>query len=180
MVLKRPDLCGLLGISSWTAIQVWLGEVVTPAYTELINDYLRGFESSGDRNPIGDKAIKECFVRHAQQMENMVEQRVSEMQNGIQLIFDKARWISRNHYEHFIVEAVALDRIAERKEPQHYYIANKAWARDPVKLFGNMFELTDTLCYNWWKTAETELWASDDSDVPFTNAEDVPGHAGQA
>jgi hypothetical protein len=34
-------------------------------------------------------------------------------------------------------------------------------------------QLANTSLYR--KTAETEMWASDDSDVPYTDGEDVPG-----
>lgn len=118
------------------------------------------------------------------------------------------------HYQHFIIEATAMDRLCERERgPNKHHIANKAWSRHPTTLYTHMYELTDALCHNWWyvfssfpfllsslpphsrcdmvirhhgitdrlllipacrKPAETEMWDSDDSDVPFSHPDDVP------
>jgi hypothetical protein len=107
-----------------------------------------------------------------------------------------------------------MDRRSSLQSPEKNHIADKEWAKNPVKLFANMFELTEALCHNYWyvlsslstgktppwaptfsrrlrrtkissqianivlvyrKPAETEMWDSDDSDIPYTDAEDVPG-----
>ncbi|KAK4105944.1 hypothetical protein N658DRAFT_504001 [Parathielavia hyrcaniae] len=79
------------------------------------------------------------------------------------------------HYEHFIVDAIAMDRLSARQFPQKRHLTTMEWAQHLVKLFANMYELTEAICHNYWKTAETEMWPSDDSDVPYTDGEDVPG-----
>ncbi|KAL2137025.1 hypothetical protein VTI74DRAFT_10501 [Chaetomium olivicolor] len=176
MVLKRPELCQALGISSWTAVQVWLGEVVMAAYAELQRDYLRLFEARSERSPPGNHATKVAFVRQSQHIEGLVQRRMAEIENDVHPSVNKSSWGTAQHYLRFVVEAVALDRVAARREPQPYQMANKEWSHDPVMLAANMYELTDAICHNFWKPAETELWDSDDSDVPYTDARDIPGH----
>ncbi|KAG7292711.1 hypothetical protein NEMBOFW57_002749 [Staphylotrichum longicolle] len=175
MVLKRWQICRLLGFNSWTAIQVWLDDVVRPASQELNRDYLAPFEARGERNPPGDRHTKEFFVRFAEDFDRVVERRVTELEQGVQSHPRKNNWGTRQHYKHFIVEALALDRRSAMRSPEKSHIADREWAEDPVKLFANMYELTEALCHNYWKPAETEMWASDDSDVPYTDGDDVPG-----
>jgi hypothetical protein len=57
---------------------------------------------------------------------------------------------TKRHYEQFVVEAVAMDRLAARQSPQGTHIAAREWAREPVKLFATMYELTETVCRNYW------------------------------
>lgn len=84
MVLKRWQICRLLGFNSWTAIQVWLDDVVRPAFQELNRDYLAPLEARGERNPPGDRHIKEFFVRFAEDFDRVVERRVMELEQGVQ------------------------------------------------------------------------------------------------
>lgn len=82
MALKRWEICQLLGFNSWTAVQVWLDEVVGTAFADLIRDYLEPFAARGERNPPGSRAIKEFFVRFAEDLDRRVERRVSELEAG--------------------------------------------------------------------------------------------------
>lgn len=36
------------------------------------------------------------------------------------------------------------------RSPEKSHIADREWAEDPVKLFANMYELTEALCHNYW------------------------------
>jgi hypothetical protein len=89
MVLKRREICELLGFNSWTAVQVWLADVVSPAFTELIRDYLQPFADQGLRNPTGTSDIKELFVLSANDLDQVVERRVSELAKGMDFHPDK-------------------------------------------------------------------------------------------
>ncbi|KAK4151502.1 hypothetical protein C8A00DRAFT_45313 [Chaetomidium leptoderma] len=175
MVLKRWEICQVIGFNSWTAVQVWLDDVVDAAFVELIDDYLAPLDVLGERSPPAGQAIKEYFVRFAEDFDRRVERRMSELENGMLSRPNKNGWDIRRHYERFIVEAVALDRLSARRWPEKNHMAAKSWAEEPVKLFANMYELTEAICHNYWKPAETEMWASDDSDVPYTDAGDLPG-----
>ncbi|KAK4234061.1 hypothetical protein C8A03DRAFT_47519 [Achaetomium macrosporum] len=188
MVLKRPEICELSGFTSWTAVQVWLTDVVDTVYKEFVGDYLKRFYNQGVRAPQGGEALKQQFVGFAADYENMVKRRVEEMENGVELppisLLPNAQrrnikrhWNLVQHYEHFIVEAVAKDRFHARHEPldaERNHICTKYWAADPVELFGRMYELTEALVHNYWKPT-TDEWDSDDSDVPYTDAADLPG-----
>ncbi len=95
---------------------------------------------------------------------------------------------------------MALDRLAEARAPHRHHIANKEWSRDEDTIYYYMYELTESICHNHWcvfeprprimtvpdlmtdrsalcgntrKPAETELWDSDDSDVPYSDPHDV-------
>ena len=57
---------------------------------------------------------------------------------------------TKDHYEHFIIEALALDRLSARQDPERNHISTREYAREPVKLFANMYELTDAICHNHW------------------------------
>lgn len=84
MVLKRPQICRLLGFNSWTAVQVWLDSVVRPAFQELSRDYLEPFAAVGMRSPPGDRHIKKFFERFVQDFDRAVERRASEIGQGVQ------------------------------------------------------------------------------------------------
>ncbi len=197
MVLKRPEICEAIGFNSWTAVQVWLDDVVSPAFDELIRDYLEPFAVRGQRNPPGTRETKDYFISFASDLDRVVERRVSELEQG--LVYDPNKtgckiispifWFSvlpqspnvalatragdtRQHYEHFIIEALAMDRLTV--SPYQNHISTKEWADEPISLFATMFELTDTICHNYWKPAESEMWDSDDSDVPYTDGRDLP------
>lgn len=61
------------------------------------------------------------------------------------------KWIigdNRHHYRHFVVQALALDRVSARNQPWKNHITTRHWARDPVKLFAIMYDLTNTICHN--------------------------------
>ena len=47
-------------------------------------------------------------------------------------------------YEHFIIEATALDRFRESHRSHQHHIASKEWSRDPAMLFANMYEITSS------------------------------------
>lgn len=36
------------------------------------------------------------------------------------------------------------------RSPEEEHIADRGWSEDPVKLFANMYELTEALCHNYW------------------------------
>lgn len=57
---------------------------------------------------------------------------------------------TKRHYEQFVVEALAMDRLAARQSPQRNHIAGREWSREPVKLFATMYELTEAVCHNYW------------------------------
>ena len=59
---------------------------------------------------------------------------------------------TKDHYEHFIIEALASDRLSAREEPERSrnHISTREFAREPVKLIANMYELTDAICHNHW------------------------------
>ena len=57
---------------------------------------------------------------------------------------------TRQHYEHFIIEALAMDRRSSLRSPEKRHMADKEWSEDPVKLMANMYELTEALCHNYW------------------------------
>jgi hypothetical protein len=82
MPLKRWEMCQVLGFNSWTAVQVWLGDVAGDAFAELIRDYLAPFAVRGERNPPGTTAIKAFFVRFAEDLDRRVERRVAELEAG--------------------------------------------------------------------------------------------------
>jgi hypothetical protein len=65
---------------------------------------------------------------------------------------------TKRHYEQFVVEAVAMDRLAARQSPQGNYIAAREWSREPVKLFATMYELTETVCHNYWCVFLSIFW----------------------
>jgi hypothetical protein len=82
MVLKRPELCRVTGFNSWTDIELWIRDIVAPAYHELVEDYLKAFKDRGEKDPGGNGAIKEYFVRFAYDIEKLVTKRAAEMQSG--------------------------------------------------------------------------------------------------
>jgi hypothetical protein len=90
MVLKRREMCRVIRFNSWTAVMVWLDEVVGDAFMELIHDYLKPFEERGERNPPGTTALKEYFVRFAEDLELKVQTRMVEMESGAGFQPDKA------------------------------------------------------------------------------------------
>ncbi len=53
-----------------------------------------------------------------------------------------------HHYQHFVVDAVALDRVSARRHPEKNHMTTREWAGDPVKLFAIMYDVTDTVCHN--------------------------------
>ena len=68
---------------------------------------------------------------------------------------DKVGIIGNNtiaHYEEFIIEALALDRVSlrESENPNTHHIASEGWSHDPDMLLANMYELTESICYNYW------------------------------
>ncbi|AEO66198.1 uncharacterized protein THITE_2048054 [Thermothielavioides terrestris NRRL 8126] len=175
MVLKRPELCRVTGFNSWTDIELWIRDIVATAYHELVEDYLKAFKDRGEKDPGGNGAIKEYFVRFAYDIEKLVTKRAAEMQSGHsgqEQEINKERWLTMHHYKRFMVEALALDRVKAASSPdEKNTISSKAWAANPITLFANMYELTDALCHNYWKPADSD-WDPDDSDVPFTDPAD--------
>lgn len=175
--LSRPEICELTGFNSWTAIQAWLLDVVDPAFQALIDGYLRWHERRGEKTNHGPDGTKEHFIRNAQSFEREVARRVAEIRTGnppriprpareyqlslattsdIVLQTDRGFFFTaenrRAHYENFVVEALALDRIAlaDPHSTGTQHISDKGWAHVPETLFANMYELTDAICYNYW------------------------------
>ncbi|KAL2016913.1 hypothetical protein VTK56DRAFT_2874 [Thermocarpiscus australiensis] len=177
MVLKRSEVCDLIGFGSWTAVMGWLTEVVKEARMDLFN-YLRPYDQVDQRCPLGNERIKARFVVRAGLLESIVRARVAELEAGYGYhLLDKPSEGAglEEHYEHFIIEAVAADRIdLEKGGSYEYHIADQDWSKNPRELFARMYELTEAICYNYFKTAETEMWDSEDSDDPHTNEDDVP------
>ncbi|KAK3300770.1 uncharacterized protein B0H64DRAFT_414574 [Chaetomium fimeti] len=173
MVLNRMGVCHLIGFNSWTAVQAWTHVVATVAYMELEKDYLRPHERIGLRTPPGNIYTKDFFVNNADDLERRVNLRVSEIERNARTHPDKSLWGTGLHYEHFIVDALAEDRLASRQRPRGNYLSTRAYAADPATLIANMYELTDAICHNYWKTAETDQWDPYDSDIPFTDADDI-------
>jgi hypothetical protein len=83
MVLKRWEICQVLGLNSWTAVMAWLDDVVSPAFVELIHDYLAPFAARGERTPPGNTRIKEYFVRVAEDLGRRADRRASELEQGV-------------------------------------------------------------------------------------------------
>ncbi|EAQ92899.1 predicted protein [Chaetomium globosum CBS 148.51] len=175
MVLDRESLCHLIGFNSWTAVQGWVHAVASDSYTELMEDYLRPFENAGQRNPPGNNYIKDFFVANAADFEHWISLRVSELERGVTGPRpNKTGWSTRQHYELFMVNALAEDRLSTRQNPDDSdHLATKGFAAVPAMLIANMYELTDALCHNYWKPASDE-WDSDDSDVPYVDEDDLP------
>ncbi|KAK4044425.1 hypothetical protein C8A01DRAFT_31477 [Parachaetomium inaequale] len=173
MVLGRWEVCEAIQFNSWTAVQGWYYRVAWGAFLGLRDDYLAPFDRRGERSPPGNWRIKEFFVRSAEKLDQRVDRRVAELEAGVfRPDPNKEGWGTKRHYEEFIVEALALDRLSARRNPEKNHISTREYARDPVKLFANMYELTDAICHNHWKP-ETDQWDSDDSDIPYTNEEDL-------
>jgi hypothetical protein len=84
MVLKRPEICGLIDFSSWTAVQVWITNVIDGVYKEFVDDYLKRYFSQGVKAPQGGSALKQQFVSFAADYERMVKRRVEELENGVE------------------------------------------------------------------------------------------------
>lgn len=84
MVLKRPEICRLIGFNSWTAVQVWVASVVGPAHSQLVEGYLKPYEEMGKKTPKGNDNIKNYLVERALLLEAQVEKRVAELAAGIE------------------------------------------------------------------------------------------------
>ncbi len=54
------------------------------------------------------------------------------------------------HYARFIALALAADKIDAAIRPEKYHVSTTIWAMDRGTLYGNMYELTETLCHNFW------------------------------
>jgi hypothetical protein len=89
MVLKRWEICRVLGLNSWTAVMAWLDDVVSPAFVELIHDYLAPFAARGERNPPGTTRIKQYFVHFAEDLSRRADVRASELERGVLSRLDK-------------------------------------------------------------------------------------------
>ncbi|KAH6854155.1 hypothetical protein B0I37DRAFT_441193 [Chaetomium sp. MPI-CAGE-AT-0009] len=172
-VLDRMAVCQLIEFNSWTAVQAWTYVVASEAYKELEEDYLREHERAGLRNPPGNMYIKNFFVNNAADLDRRINLRVSELERGLRSHPVKHNWGTLRHYEHFIVSALAEDRLSTRENPNRNHISTRAYAADPATLIANVYELTDAICHNYWKTAETEQWDSEDSDIPYTDEQDL-------
>ncbi|KAK4234722.1 hypothetical protein C8A03DRAFT_37484 [Achaetomium macrosporum] len=74
----------------------------------------------------------------------------------------RRHWIIVQHYEHFILEAVAKDQFHARHEPRD---------EERIELFGKMYELTEAL-------PTTEEWDSDVSATPPPPSSSCPNAKG--
>ena len=86
MILKRPELCRLIGFCSWTAVQAWLLEVIEAPFFHLIEGYLAPYRQHGQKSPTGSEGIKDYFVHRAPILETLVEQRFAELEYDFQSI----------------------------------------------------------------------------------------------
>ncbi len=80
--LRRPAICQLIGFNSWTAVQVWLDEVVGLAWAELKTDYLRHFGELGIRHPPGTEVTKDIIIQSGDALDVMVEMCERQMMEG--------------------------------------------------------------------------------------------------
>ncbi|GAB1310770.1 hypothetical protein MFIFM68171_00980 [Madurella fahalii] len=146
-----------IGFRSWTDVRRWLEKIVGPAYEELIQDFILPSEGKRERSEGSDR-IKAKIVSKAKVLEDKVQVPHEGTRRG--------RSLGR-HYIHFIIDAVARDRMyamTNGHDSFRSFIATKDWALEPEILFGKMYELTDTICHDYWQPPDAELWDSNDSD----------------
>ncbi|KAL2270268.1 hypothetical protein VTJ83DRAFT_2452 [Remersonia thermophila] len=166
MVLKRPQICELIQFRSWTGVMFWIMEVGKHPWNVLTQEYLMPFREQGKRAPLNNAEVKQYLVNHADELARDIKRRTKEIEDGILAVEgDVSGWGTKEHYRHFIVEALAADVYAASRPPlkTKHYLSKKDWARDDNKR-------TMEIMKSW----ETDQWDSDDSDVPFTNPDDVP------
>ncbi|KAK3902589.1 hypothetical protein C8A05DRAFT_15366 [Staphylotrichum tortipilum] len=148
-LLSRRELCKLMEFDSWADLKVWLSDVIGAAYRELKRDFLRDYDRRGEQVPPGSEHIKYGLVRRYPELEAKVEKRVRELEDGVtDRVVNKSTWKNCHHYQHFVVRAIALDRLSARNNPEKNHIATRQWARDPVKLVAIMYDLTNTICHD--------------------------------
>lgn len=76
----------------------------------------------------------------------------------------------KKHYTRFIVEAIALDRFANRVDPTTNTISNRWYASNPMRLICIMYELTEAICHNYWygRHAANAMILTDSSHSTFS------------
>ncbi len=75
------------------------------------------------------------------------------------------------HYQRFIAMALAADRLDAIAHPDKFHVSNRIWAYNRIALYGNMYELTEALCHNYWYVLRrsclsgTRSWEEQPTDI---------------
>ncbi|KAL1842088.1 hypothetical protein VTJ49DRAFT_6070 [Mycothermus thermophilus] len=192
MVLKRPQICELIQFRSWTGVMFWIMEVGKRPWNVLTQEYLMPFREQGKRAPLNNPEVKQYLIDHADELAGDIKRRTKQIEDGILTVnadmsgckcysfyqitcylnppsevlgkrqTHRPTGSTKEHYRHFIVEALAMDVYAAARPPlkTKHYLSKKAWARDGnEKSMEIMYEFTEAFCHNFWRVSLTHQFS---------------------